>query len=272
MMTRSRTLANVLRLRPLLFCGACLVASSAQATPGATIDREFRAAYPTNVPSSTTPIAGVALSRFAVSGLAKSARSERAFDDGGIVLSLADRAGVVRVVVQLSVAPDASAARHVLDAELHGVSTALSRASDATLGDLSWADDGGRGTTLVLGTQANLAYSVNVIAATPNLPTAAGIAQLLRKAMVQGAPAFPAASVSVPQAIDKKQGGIVSVSVPGGYPYTLRADGGYIARKNNAEKGQAIVRPFAAGPVIVYATIVDDLSRVTVARAVTRAE
>ena len=93
-------------------------------------------------PSATAPLAGVQLAKLVIPGLQLAARSEHAADDGGGVLSFADREGVVRVLVQLAVATDASAARKVLDAELHGISMQLDRASDTALGDLVWADDG----------------------------------------------------------------------------------------------------------------------------------
>ena len=110
-------------------------------------------------------------------------------------------------------------------------------------------------------------YSVSVPDPTPGQPTAAALAQTVRAAMVPGAPRFPAVTVWLPATVDAKSGAPVSVVVPGGASYKLRADGGYIARGANGP----VVRPFGPGPVAVHATVVDDLARVTVATSTTTA-
>ena len=74
---------------------------------------------------------------------------------------------------------------------------------------------------------------------------------------------------SVPHALDPlRGGGEVRVTVNGGHPYKLRAEGGYITR---AASG-AVVRPLGPGQVTVHATVVDELARVTDAWATTRAQ
>lgn len=254
-----------------------LAGGQAMAAPGSdshaatpTLASEFHAAYPATAPSSSVLLAGVDLKRFAVPGLKESARSEQAAVDGGLVLSLSDAAGVVRALIHVAVLPDSAAARRAMDVELHGVSTQLASAADAGLGDLAWADDDGKGTALVIATQANIAYSVNIVVPSANLPTAAAIATLLRRSMPVGAPAFPAVSVTLPAAIDAKAkgGAPVQVSVPGGHAYHLRAEGGYIARGATGPT----VRPLGPGAVTVYATVVDELARVTVTAATTLAK
>lgn len=262
--------------RLLLTAAVCLFAggpalaapvSRVQAGP-TTLDREFRAAYPLSARPPGKPVAGVALARLVLPGLQLAARSERVAADGGLVLSFADGTGAVLAVVQLAVFADAGAARQELDAELHGVSAQLGPAAEATLGELAWVDDAGKGTALVLAVQANLAYSVRVLDPSPGGLTAAAIAGVIRAAIVPGPPTFPAATVTLPPTLDARGGGEVRVAVRGGHPYKLRAEGGYIAR---AASG-AVVHPLGPGPVTVHATVVDELARVTDAWATTRAQ
>lgn len=224
------------------------------------IEQEFRAAYPLDLPSSSVRLAGVALDQLHIPGLLRGDRSDDAGDDGGVLLRFVDRAGSVRVLLQIAVMPDVLWARRVLGTELRGVSLPLARALDPLLGDLAYADDGGRGSSLVLATQANIAYRVHVLEGGAELPSAANIAGLVRTAMVAGAPSYPAVSLQLPSGIDVKEGAALRVFVPSGLPYTLRADGAYVAH------GQAgpLVRPFAAGPITVYATVASPLGCVTV--------
>lgn len=261
-----------LRSLPLLSvvlsaAGTVVAGTPAQAATS-TLEAEFRATYPNDAPSAVTRLAGVALSRLALPGLQLHSRGEDAAEDGGVVLSYADRAGTVRVLVHVAVLPDVGLARRVLDEQLRGVSQPLSRALDPLLGDLAWADDGGRGTGLVLATQANLAYGVHIVESGGDVPSAASIAGQLRLAMVPGQPAFPAVSLTLPAVIDARAGAGVRVYVPGGQPYRLRATGAYVAR------GQAgpVVRPFAPGPVTVSAIAVSELGCVTVTSQSARAE
>ena len=260
--------ADRVRKAHLLLAGAFLVAggmaiaapSSKSKTP--TIDADFRAAYPMTAPPATGAIAGVDLARLSIPGLRQTARDDRTADDGGIVVSWADTAGEVRVLVHIAVASDSSTARQALDTELHGISVALPKATDNSLGDLAWADDAGKGTALVVATQANVAYSVHVLSPMAGVPSAAAIATQLRSLMVPGVPSFPSATVTLPATLDAKKGGDVRITVPGGFPYQVRADGGYLAHGSSG----SIVRPFGPGTVTVYATVVDDLARVTVAK------
>lgn len=229
--------------------------------PQPLIEQAFRAAYPLDAPSSSVRLAGVALDRFAVPGLLASQRSDQAGDDGGVGLSFSDRAGTVRVLLQLSVMPDVMAARRVLGTELRGVALPLARAFDPLLGDLAYADEGGRGASLVVATQANIAYVVHVVEPGPDVPSAATVAGLLRTAMVVGSPSFPSISLSLPPLVDAKAGAELRVYVPGGLPYKLHADGAYVARGGNGY----VLRPFGPGPVTAFATATSDLGCVSVA-------
>lgn len=254
----------------LLASGAALAGSKSPPAAG-NVDAAFRASYPLTARQArgvaAGPIAGIDLAKLVLPGLQLSARSDRAAADGGIVLSFAERSGAVRVLIHLGVFAEADAARQDIDAELHGVATVLAPALDPTLGETAWADDGGKGTAIVVAAQSNLAYSVSVLDTVPGL-SAAAIASLVRAAMVSGAPAFPAATVRLPAAIDARTGGSVALAIPGGATYTLRADGGYIAQS----AAGPVVHPFAPGAVTVHATVVDALGRVTVATAATRAQ
>lgn len=260
-------LRSVALLSIVLSAGTLAGSTLAQAAT-TSLETEFRATYPNDAPSAVTRLAGVALARLALPGLQPHSRSDEPAEEGGVVQSYADRAGTVRVLVHVAVLPDVGLARRVLDEQLRGVSQPLSRALDPLLGDLAWADEGGRGTALVLATQANVAYGVHVIEGGGDVPSAASIAGQLRLAMVPGQPAFPAVSLTLPPVIDAKAGAEVRVYVPGGQPYHLRATGAYVAR------GQAgpVVRPFAPGPVTVSAIAVSDLGCVTVASQSARAQ
>ena len=255
----------------LLVGGSVAVAAPSTPSAQAKLDADFRAAYPMTAPPSTTLLAGVELGKLIIPTLRVHAREEHAYDgtdDRGIRISYADPAGSVRVLVHLTVAPSAAAARAVVDAELHGVSTLLPAAIDPKLGDIAFADDGGKGTNYVIGAHANVAYSVDVVDSAPGLPTAAAVSAQLRTLMPAGSPTFPSATVTLPSVVDLKKGGDVRITVPGGEKFRIRADGAYVAH------GAAgpVVRPFAAGPIAVYATVVDDLGRVTVAKAVSVAK
>ncbi len=268
MRARRSFLRPFMRLSALVFVGAALAAAPpADATP-ASLEAEFRASYPSDAPSALTRLAGVALSRLTLPGLQLHSRSDDAAEDGGVVLSYADRAGSVRLLIHIAVLPDVGLARRILDEQLHGVSQPLARALDPLLGDLAWADDGGRGSGLVLATQANIAYGVHVLEAGSDLQSAASIAGQLRLAMVPGQPLFPRLSLSLPAVIAAKQGAELRVEAQAGQPYRLRASGAYVARG----AAGAIVRPFAPGPVTVYATAVSELGCVTVASQSARAE
>lgn len=261
-------------LVPGLLSGCLLASSLAAAAPAgrsrstpSTLDAAFAATYPASARPARSPVAGVELARLVLPGLRLSARSERAAQDGGLVLSFADGEGAVRARIHLAVFASASEAQKEVDAELHGVSTQLLPAADPTLGEPAWADDGGKGTALLIAAQANVAYSVTVLQDLPGL-SAAAIAGLVRTAMVAGTPRFPAAAVTLPASIAVRQGEKVRVTVAGDAGYTLRAEGGYIARSATGP----VVRPLGPGAVTVQATVVDALGRVTVAAATTVAK
>lgn len=255
-------------LTALLLGAGPVAAGPRGATTTTSLEAEFRATYPNDAPSSLTRLSGVALDRLVLPGLQQSARSDEAAEEGGVVLSFADRASNVRVVVHVAVLPDVGLARRILDEQLRGVSQPLARALDPLLGDLAWADDGGRGAGLVLATQANIAYGVHVLDAGADLPSAASIAGQLRLAMVPGQPSPPQVRLSIPPVIDAKGGAELRIYVPSGLPYQLRASGAYIARGAQGP----LVRPFGRGAVTVYATAVNDLGCVTVASQTVRAE
>jgi len=261
---------NLLLAAAFLLAGGVAIAapSSKSSAPTPTIEADFRAAYPMTAPPAAGAIAGIELSKIAIPGLRLTARDDRTADDGGIVMSFSDSAGEVRVLVHLAVASDVTTARAALDVELHGISIGLPKAVDNTLGDLAWADDAGKGTALVVATQNNVAYSVHVLTDAPGIPSAAAIATNVRSLMIAGTPTFPTATITLPSTVDAKKGGDFRVNVPSGAPYKVRAEGGYVAKGSSGP----IVRPFGPGTVAVYATVVDDLGRVTVAKATTTAK
>lgn len=251
------------------------LAGGAQGQTGAgaerDIDRAFRVAYPQSAPSSNRPLAGVDLVRLGLPGLQPGARDEQPGDEGGITQSYADSSGRVRVVIQLSVMPDAMAARRVLDGSLHGVSTQLSRALDPLLGDLAWADDAGRGDSLVMATQANIAYTVQVLegdAQPSGRLSASTVAGLLRTAMVPGSPQCPEVQLTLPPQISATAGGPLAVTLRGEGTYRLRAQGAYVARGSSGPT----VRPLGPGTVQVQAIAVGPLGCVAQAQGHTLAQ
>ncbi len=82
--------------------------------------------------------------------------------------------------------------------------------------------------------------------------------------MIPGAFTLPAVTVSLPATVDAKKGDAMRVTVAGGLPYEVRADGGYVAAGSK-------VRPFGPGKVTVYVTTIDGLGRVGVGEASTLA-
>jgi hypothetical protein len=208
------------------------------------------------------------MQRISVAGLKVRARDDHTADEGGIVTSFADASDQVRAIVTVAVARDEAGARAFLETALHGVSSELAFAP--TLGDVAWADDGGRGTHLVVGARGNVAFVVDVLAVkTPAggspvaVPSAAILAGTVTGALVAGRADFPRASVVVPPTFDMKAGLSVSVQISQGATYRLHADNAYVAR------GQAgpVARPFKFGPVTVHATVTDALGRVVAVQA-----
>lgn len=272
MKTRSRTRNSASRILLGACLGACLLgASVAVAAPprsvgkkpaaGAkTLDAQLHAAYAMNA-SSSALVAGVALDKLRIPGLQVVARTDDKPDAGGIVLSFAGSSGDVRLLVHVAVCADAVTARKTLDAELRGISTSLVRAPDG-LGDAAFSDDS-QASALLVATQGNLFYKIDVLDSKSGLPTAAAIAATLRSAMVPGAPRFPSATLSVPPSIDARRGAPLVIIPSSNSTYKLRAEGGYIARGPQGP----VLRPFAPGPITVHATLVDDLGRVAVVSA-----
>ncbi len=258
--------------------GLVLAAGSAAAAPpvvtrtaeDAALEARFRAAYPqlASASPSSARFAGVDMQRIGIAGLKVRARDDHPADDGGIVTSFADATDQVRAIVTVAVARDEAGARAFLEAALHGVSSEL--AFSPTLGDVAWADDGGRGTHLVVGARGNVAFLVDVLAVnapagtSPSaVPSAAKIAGTVSAALVAGRPDLPRASVVVPPTFDMKAGLPVGVQVSQGATYRLHADNAYVAR------GQAgpVAKPFKFGPVTVHATVTDALGRVVAVHA-----
>lgn len=275
MKTRSRTRNSASKTSVFLGIGACLLSAgvvlAAPPRGGAhksgtrSLDGQLHATYAMNA-SSSALLAGVAIDKLRVPGLQLVARTDDKADAGGIVLSFAGTSGDVRVLMHVAVCSDAAQARKALDTELRGISTSLVRAPDG-LGDAAFSDDS-QGNGLVVATQGNLFYKVDVLDAKSGLPTAAALATTLRAAMVPGAPHFPSATLRLPSSIDAKRGAPVSIAAPSNGTYKLRAEGGYIARGPQGP----IVRPFAPGPITVYATLVDELGRVAVTSASSSAQ
>jgi len=272
MKTRSPLPNNAVRL----FAFACLLSAGLAAAapprgagkPGArALDSQFRATYQMG-PSSTALLAGVPLSKLQLPGLQVHFRSDSPPEDGGIMLSFA-RNGEVRAIIALAVCADAVTARKVLDVELHGVSSSLVRAPEG-LGDAAFSDDN-QGSSLVLATQGNVFYKVDIVDPKAGLPRAAAIAAMVRGAMVLGTPRFPSGTITLAPSIRVGSGGSgpdITVSTAATNTYTLRANGGYVARRQNG----LVLRALNRGPITVQATVVDDLGRVSIISANTRAE
>jgi hypothetical protein len=225
----------------------------------------FGAAYP-HAPVPGGAYAGVALDKLELPGLRLAFRENHAVDEGGVVLSYADQGGEVRAVVKLAVARDAASARRFVDVELHGVQVTLPRAIDAAFGDHAFADDGGRGSALVVGAKANVAFAVHVDRDASSASRASDVVRGLLALLVEGAPSFPSVSLALPPRVPVS-GARLQVAAAGLTPQ-LRADGGYVAHG----KAGFTLKPFHAGPVAVIATVVDELGRVTEQRAEALAE
>ena len=184
-----------------------------------------------------------------------------------MVLSYADRAGNVRVVVHVAVLPDVGLARRILDEQLRGVSQPLVRALDPLLGDLAWADDGGRGPGWSWRRRPTWLMASTCWMPDPicRVPPASPVSFVWPWSPASRVPAGPPVD---PPVIDAKAGAELRVYVPSGLPYQLRASGAYIAQGPQGP----LVRPFGRGSVTVYATAVNDLGCVTVASQTVRAE
>jgi hypothetical protein len=228
------------------------------------MEPELRAEYP-RTPASGSLLAGVALDKLALPGLHLVERDDRSVDDGGIVLSFADGNAHVRVVVTVAVAATEEAARKFVDVALHGVQITLPRAVDPAMGDYAFADDAGRGESLVVAAAGNVAWSARVDRDVPLMPRASEVVTALRALAAVGAPTFPVVTLSLPSEV--RASAPIAIAAPAGLTPRLRAEGAYVAHG----KGAPLVRPFAPGPIAVVATVVDELGRVGIARATSTA-
>ena len=237
-------------------------ATSAPVGPGAPGEAGFRAMYPAGPVAASTTFAGVDLAKLDTSlsaaGLRLGSREDHVVDDGGVVLPYLDAAGDVRLLVKIAVARDSAAARRFADAELHAVQLVLSKATDPALGDHVFADDAGRGEAIVVGAAGNVGFLVHVRAGATAAPRASVVASALRSAAVEGVLTSPTATVSLPSVVPLA-GAPFTVTPGAGATLHLRAEGAYVA------KGR-LLRPFAAGPVTLVATVADDLGRVAEVR------
>ncbi len=256
----------------LLSVGALLIGGAAIAAPslgtsGTKGDDPVRVSYALQAPNAQGVLAGVEKSAIVIPGLTL---RDTVPDDGGLVLTYVDGSSAVRAVLRLEVANDGEGARRFLDRQLHGISRVLPQIEGTALGDLVYGDEAGA--TIVLGTQANIAFDVRLVD-DPNgagaVPTAKVIAGIVRAAMRPGAPTLPAPKVSLPTSISSKDGGDIAVTgVGASQTPQLRVEGGYVV---HGAKGP-VVRPFAAGPVTVRAIVVDELARVGIGTATTFAK
>ena len=213
----------------------------------------------------TATVAGIDVGALSVPGLTLKVREDETPEDRGVVLSFADAAGDVRVVVRFAVTPAANDARSFLKRELHAVARVLPEVSDPALGDLAYADDG-VGEVYVAGTIANVAYVVRTIP-NPNapgaVPTAKSVAVDLHAKVVAGSPTLPTPGVSIPSEISAKDGAPIAVAPFAGQTPRLRAENAYVAHGSTGP----VLKPFGPGKVAVIAVVADDLGRVGVARA-----
>jgi hypothetical protein len=238
-----------------------LLALGLAATPayGDDADARLRAAYPMSPPSGAT-FAGIDTARFvtALPGLHLKTRDDHTPENGGSTLSFADDQGRVRAVVRIAVARDAVGARGFVMTTLRGVSGVLGASASAGASDeVAFADEAGRGDHFVVGARGNIAYAIDALdGATP----ASAIRTLLVKAIVSGAPVFPQAKVTLP-ALDHADphGAAIGLVAAVSTTHHVHATGAYVTRSRAGE----VVHPFAAGPVVVTAIVVDGLARVT---------
>lgn len=252
MSTKARRFVSAAFLGGALLGAALLGSRASSSTPA---DTDFHKAYP-RTPVASGSFAGVALDKLAFPGLTLSDREDHPVDEGGIVLAYS-QGNAVRLVVKVAVAPDSARARELVDVELHGVQTVLPAAVDPAFGDYAFADDAGRGDALAVGALGNVAWSVRVDRDAPSMPRASDVMHTLRANVVSGAPSYPTVHVSLPGEV-RVSGADITVS--SSLPAKLRAEGAYVAVGPK-------LRPFGPGPVAVIALVVDDLGRVSTARA-----
>lgn len=250
-----------------IFAAALLASGVALSAAGQGKDAtnpEFESSYPMNEPTPSGTMAGVDVKAIDVPGMTLKAREDETPDDRGVVLSFADGAGEVRVVIRFAVTQTANDARSFLKRELHGVARVLPEVKDPSLGDLAYAEDG-VGEVYVAGTIANVAYVVRTIPngnAPGSVPTAKAIAIDLHLKTVPGVPTLPTPAVSIPSDVPLAGAPITVGALSGQSPH-LRAENAYVAHGATGP----VLKPFGPGKVAVIAVVADDLGRVGVARA-----
>jgi hypothetical protein len=256
-----------------IFAALLLVGGVAMSTAGQgknATNAEFESNYPqfgtggtSGTPSGS--MAGVDVKAIGVPGMTLKVREDETADDRGVVLSFADGAGEVRVVIRFAVTPTSNDARSFLKRELHAVSLVLPEVKDSSLGDLAYAE-GGVGEVYVAGTISNVAYVVRTI---PNenapgaVPTAKSIAADFHAKTVPGVFASPTPAVSIPSEVPMGVGAPITVGAIAGQAPHLRAENAYVAHGSTGP----VLKPFGPGKVAVIAVVADDLGRVGVARA-----
>ncbi|MGZ3418197.1 MAG: hypothetical protein ACXVEF_15620 [Polyangiales bacterium] len=235
--------------------GLGLFVSRASSSP-TPLEREFQAAYP-HTPEVSGSFAGIRLDALSFAGLRLLEREDLTVEAGGTTLAYGDTQ--VRLVIEVAIAHDSKAARGFVDMKLHGISRQLPASTDPSFGDYAFGD----GDSIVVGAAQNVAWVVRSLDGSP-IKARDAIAELRAKTVV-GAPVFPTATITLPTDIPHA-GGDVRITTTA--KFKLRAEGGYVAHG----KGSPILKPFKAGPVTLVATLVDDLGRVSEARATTTAK
>lgn len=236
------------RLTSALAIAACMVAS--RASSERPLVEQFRAAY-ARTPEVSGTLAGLRVDALSLEGLRLLEREDHTVEAGGISLIFGDTAP--RVVIDVAVARDAKAARGFVDRKLRAVSSQLPAATDPSWGDYAFGDGG----ALVIGATQNIAWRVHAIAGFQARDAIAA----LRAQLVSGTPVYPTATLTVPANLTHAG---AALAITTSATYTLHAEGGYITPA-------AVLKPFASGPVVVIATLTDELGRVAEVRARTTA-
>jgi hypothetical protein len=208
--------------------------------------------------------AGVAIDRIVLPGLHVRTRDDHTPEHGGVTLAYADDQGQVRVVVRLAVARDAGAAKAFAQTILRGVSGTLVASAPDAAGTVAFTEGTDR---LVVAARGNVAWDVEVVGTPPVSDQASAVSDVVKAALVAGAPTFPRPTITLAPAVDRRAGAPVAVATPRGATFRLHATGAYVA---HGREGM-VLRPFAAGPIEVTAVVADALGRVTETTAKTTA-
>ncbi len=216
-------------------------------------------AGPVSKASTPASVAGVKLDGFQISGLQLASRDDRPAEEGGTALRFTDEDGQVRVVVRVVVAADHAGARRFVELEQSAISTHLAERTGSPHGEPTFTD---AKETLIIAAVANLAYSIRLVEPvegdSPKGSSADEIASELRARIVSGVPSFPIPTVSVPTELSAEEGAPIRIDPRSGTEVRVRAEGGYIEGVSQS----LVLRPFAAGRVVLIATAVDALGRV----------